>query len=80
MRATAQDMDAARMLGIDVDRTIAFTFALGGALAGAAGTLYVFYFTTRALRPRLPARPVSRSPPPCSAASATSRAPRSARC
>jgi branched-chain amino acid transport system permease protein len=45
MRATAQDMDAARMLGIDVNRTIAFTFALGGALAGAAGTLYLLYYT-----------------------------------
>ena len=46
MRATAQDRDAARMLGIDVDRTIAFTFALGGALAGIGGFLYVMYFTT----------------------------------
>ncbi len=46
MRATAQDRDAARMLGIDVDRTIAFTFALGGALAGVGGFLYVMYFTS----------------------------------
>jgi branched-chain amino acid transport system permease protein len=41
MRATAQDQDAARLMGIDVDRTIAFTFALGGAMAGAAGLLYM---------------------------------------
>src|SRR5664279_1192149 len=41
MRATAQDQDAARLMGVNVDRTIAFTFALGGAMAGAAGTLYM---------------------------------------
>jgi branched-chain amino acid transport system permease protein len=41
MRATAQDQDAARLMGIDVDRTIAFTFALGGAMAGVAGLLWI---------------------------------------
>jgi branched-chain amino acid transport system permease protein len=46
MRAVAQDMDASRMMGIDVDRTIAFTFALGGALAGAAGLLFVMFQTS----------------------------------
>ncbi|GLY30657.1 branched-chain amino acid ABC transporter permease [Kineosporia sp. NBRC 101731] len=41
MRAVAQDQDAARLMGIDVDRTITFVFALGGGLAGAAGLLYL---------------------------------------
>lgn len=43
MRATAQNSDAARLMGIDVDRTISLAFLLGGVLAGAAGFLYCFY-------------------------------------
>jgi branched-chain amino acid transport system permease protein len=46
MRATAQDPDAARLMGIDVNRTIAFTFALGGVMAGAAGVMYAQFTTT----------------------------------
>ena len=46
MRATAQDMDASSMMGINVDRTISFTFALGGALAGAAGAIFALYIGT----------------------------------
>jgi branched-chain amino acid transport system permease protein len=41
MRAVASDQDGARLMGINVNRTISFVFALGGALAGAAGTLYI---------------------------------------
>src|SRR5215212_9200839 len=40
MRATAQDPEAARLMGIDVDTTISFTFLLGGLMAGAAGLIY----------------------------------------
>jgi branched-chain amino acid transport system permease protein len=46
MRATAQDKDAAAMMGINVDRTISFTFLVAGALAGAAGVIFAFYSTT----------------------------------
>jgi branched-chain amino acid transport system permease protein len=43
MRATAQDRTAAAMMGIDINTTIALTFLIGGALAGAAGTIYGLY-------------------------------------
>ncbi len=46
MRATAQDPDAARLMGINVDTTISATFLLGGLLAGAAGLTYALYQTT----------------------------------
>jgi branched-chain amino acid transport system permease protein len=44
MRAVAEDQDAAILMGINVDRVIVFTFALGGALAGVAGLLYGLVF------------------------------------
>lgn len=43
MRATAQNPQAAALMGIDVNRTIGAAFLIGGALAGAAGFLYGFY-------------------------------------
>jgi branched-chain amino acid transport system permease protein len=44
MRATAQDMDAAKMMGVDVDRIILVTFFLGSALAGAGSLFFGFYY------------------------------------
>ncbi len=46
MRATAQDRDAAAMMGINVNRTISVTFLIAGMLAGAAGLIYALYFTS----------------------------------
>jgi branched-chain amino acid transport system permease protein len=46
MRATAQDPDAARLMGINVDTTISLTFLIGGMLAGSAGLIYALYQTT----------------------------------
>ena len=58
MRAVAQDKDAAAMMGIDVNRTITFTFLIAGLLAGFAGTLYALFVTNVQLRHRLQARAV----------------------
>jgi branched-chain amino acid transport system permease protein len=45
MRAISEDKDTAALMGINVDRTISTTFAIGGLLAGAAGVLYAIVFT-----------------------------------
>ena len=44
MRATAQDPEAARMMGVDVDRVIMTAFFLGSALAGAGGLIFGLYY------------------------------------
>src|SRR5579885_3362913 len=44
MRAVSEDADAASMMGIDVDKVVIFTFALGGCMAGIAGVFYAFVF------------------------------------
>jgi branched-chain amino acid transport system permease protein len=45
MRAVSYDREAAQMMGIDVDRTVAFTFLVGSALAGIAGVMVGLVFT-----------------------------------
>jgi branched-chain amino acid transport system permease protein len=44
MRAVSEDKEVAALMGINVDRTIAVTFALGGISAGVAGILYCLLF------------------------------------
>ncbi|WP_318616861.1 branched-chain amino acid ABC transporter permease [Sporosarcina sp. YIM B06819] len=45
MRAVSYDSEAAKLMGINVDNTISATFAIGSALAGAAGVIFGIYYT-----------------------------------
>ncbi|MBE6013165.1 MAG: branched-chain amino acid ABC transporter permease [Lachnospiraceae bacterium] len=51
MRCTSQDMDAARLMGINTDRIVYFTFVLGSSLGSAAGILVGMYY--RAVYPMM---------------------------
>jgi len=44
MRSVSEDKEAAALMGIDVDKTISNTFALGGIAAGLGGILYLLLF------------------------------------
>ncbi|MGE5379871.1 MAG: branched-chain amino acid ABC transporter permease [Methylocystaceae bacterium] len=46
MRAVSQDEEAAMLMGVNVDRTISFTFAIGSALAAAAGIMIGVYYNS----------------------------------
>lgn len=46
MRAVSTDENAAKLMGINVDNTISFTFLIGSALAGAAGILVGIYYNS----------------------------------
>jgi len=46
MRAVAMDKEAAQYMGVSIDRTISFTFAIGSALAGVAGVLIGVYYNS----------------------------------
>ena len=44
MRAVSEDAETAALMGIDVNRVVVFTFALGGAMAGIGGVFYAFLY------------------------------------
>jgi len=46
MRATAQDKDTASLMGININKIITITFAIGSALGAAAGVMVGIYFRT----------------------------------
>jgi branched-chain amino acid transport system permease protein len=50
IRATAQDPEAAVLMGVNIDTIVRLTFLLGGAMAGVAGVLYAMEFENIAYR------------------------------
>lgn len=55
MKAVSEDKDAAQLMGINVNRTISMTFAIGSALAAVAGIMFVCQF--QSIKPTLGALP-----------------------
>lgn len=55
MRAVSEDKGAAQLVGINVNKTISMTFAIGSALAALAGILYICQYQT--LKPTMGALP-----------------------
>ena len=85
MRAVSEDMDAARLMGINVNSTISFTFAVGSALAGIGSVLYCCSYpqatpTSSPPSACLPGRTLSRSPSSSSCCCSSPRASSAARC
>jgi hypothetical protein len=74
IRATAQDPDTAVLMGVNIDRVVLSTFLIGGILAGLAAALYGVFFELTQYNVGF-SWASRRSPPRCSAASATSAAP-----
>ena len=73
MRATSFDLEAAAMMGVNIDKVIVFTFFLGSALAGAAGVM--FGLVSQNVSPYIGfVAGLKASPQPSSAASGTSPA------
>ena len=69
-----EDREIAALMGINVDPTIVTTFAIGGALAGAAGILYVLLFN-QVLFTRGSSLGSRHLPQPCSGGSGASPEP-----
>ena len=56
IRATAQDPEAAVLMGVDIDEIVTVTFLIGGGMAGVAGALYLISFENTGALHRVPLR------------------------
>ena len=56
VRAVAQDVETARLMGVNVDKVIMITFLLGGVMAGGAAVMFTVIYDQTALQHRFPAR------------------------